>query len=131
MKYYNKEWYINGCKKINIPKDELSYSKLPEWFKDFSIHDCQIISETPEERGVEFILSFDNSGGFCEYTKLIFSDYIIKENCNIKDLFCIADELYVKSNGRYEYHLLLQGFNKKGKPNLYYFTINCKNITVE
>lgn len=36
MKYFTKEWYINGCKNINIPDDGLSYNKLPEWLKNFN-----------------------------------------------------------------------------------------------
>lgn len=74
------------------------------------------------------ILQLDTSGGICRFNCLVFSDYLIKERCNILDSFCIADELYYKSNGRYEYHLLLQTFSKFGKSLLSYLTVNCKNM---
>lgn len=128
MKFFTKEWYLNGCKD-SFTADKIPDENLPKWYNNFNIHDCKIISSLPREnRGEKLILQLDTLGGICRFNCLVFSDYLIKERCNILDSFCIADELYFKSNGRYEYHLLLQTFSKSGKSLLSYLTVNCKNM---
>ena len=128
MRYYTKEWYQNGCPQLTVP--DSSFGTLPPWYRDFSVHDCRVLSRLPAEpRGAELVLHLDNAGAFTSCTVLRFEDYILKEACNTENAFCIADELYHKENGRYEYHLLLQQFPKSGRPQLDYLTINCKSIT--
>lgn len=128
MKFFTKEWYLNACKdSFNL--DELPNKDLPEWYDDFNIHDCKIINSLPfNERGEKLTLKLDTSGGICRADCLVFYDYLIKEKCDVLNSFCIADELYRKSNGRYEYHLLLQNFSESDKPVLSYLTVNCKEI---
>lgn len=128
MKVFTKEWYLNGCKN-SVLSNEILNGNLPDWYNDFNIHDCKIISLLPNDnRGEKMILQFDTSGSICEFRGLVFWDFLIKERCDVLNAFCIADELYHKNNGRYEYHLLLQMFSKSGKSLLSYLTINCKKI---
>lgn len=133
MKIFTKDWYENGG---NIVPEAnlilLQNDTLPDWYKNFTISDCKIVSNKPvKEKGDLFEIVLDNSGGFCKYNKIIFKNYIIKENCNIFGSFCIEHELYHKKNGRFEYHLLLQKIGRKNHYTLDYFTINCEQITVQ
>ncbi|MCM1115459.1 MAG: DUF4085 domain-containing protein [Clostridium sp.] len=109
MKYYTKEWYLSKCPPVKIPNDSslIDDSRI-------STHDCVVLSnEIENERDVKFILELDNSGGFCSFNRICFNNYAVKKNCSkIKNSFCIAEELYKKPNGWYEFHVLLNGYDK-------------------
>ncbi len=128
MKYYTKEWYYSGCKPFTT-EDEHKVNKTDVCGVDYLLHDCKILSDTPQKSGEKFEINLDNKGGFTTINKIIFFNYIIKETCDIKNKYCIAEEIYQNKNGRYEYHFLLQGFQKR-KMTLEYLTINCERIVV-
>lgn len=52
MKFFTKEWYLNGCK-ASVTTDKIPDENLPKWYNNFNIHDCKIISSLPIENRVE------------------------------------------------------------------------------
>lgn len=126
MKYYTKENFYSK-NKINYEKDK----GLPEWYYTFSIHDGQILSTLPTEDRVEqFTLDLIDVWSLKACTGLVFIDCIFKEKCEIKNAYCMTSELYLKYNGRYEFHLLVEK-SINGKAELDYLTINCKEILLK
>lgn len=126
MKYITKE---NFYKRSNVNYE--IEKGLPEWYYNLSIHDSKIISALPKgDRTEKFNL--DLIDVYCPRNckGLIFIDCIFKEKCEIENAYCLASELYRKYNGRYEFHLLVEN-SHKGKSQLDYLTINCKEIALK
>lgn len=125
MKYFNKEWYNNGCKSTETQKEYINYMNehLPKWYQEFSIHDNQI------KNAIEC--------NDCLITNMIYDDYNhtnyqikfyspkILENCDLKNDWCLYDELYINNN-LCEYHLMVMDFNNNDI--IKCFTVECSNI---
>ncbi|MBQ9532319.1 MAG: hypothetical protein IJR70_09640 [Eubacterium sp.] len=79
----------------------------------FSFHDAIILNENlSENNGAKLILTLDNEGSFTSFNKIIFNDYIIKHNTEIKGVWCLDSRFFIKENGRYETTLEIQAINK-------------------
>lgn len=145
MKYFNKEFYlkscIEGCIDSNITaaynKEYNSFKeKLPEWYnEEFTVHDLKIIgveAVSKDENTKQLILKFDCSGGFMQIDSLTFVNYKIIEDTSLVNTWCIGDEIYVNSDGKFEYHLLIDNpdcyVNGDKSSRLFYFTVVCYDI---
>ena len=137
MNYYTKEWYKNGCKRLDNQNEYLQLfdtykDKLPQWYDDkFSLHDNKIISaeyQKSADSEQTLTLNMDYSGGFDTVSAMTFENCTILEDAPLENSWCIADEMYLQDNGMIEFHLLLQNFQQKSDDNLFYFTVLCEKI---
>ena len=79
----------------------------------FSFHDAIILNENlSEKNGAKLILTLDNEGSFTSFNKIIFNDYLIKQNTEINGVWCLYSKFFIKDNGRYETTLEIQAINK-------------------
>lgn len=125
MKYFNKEWYNNGCRTLEKHKEYTDYQHrcLPEWYNEFSIHDDQIKSAVQGENYLIMNLAADDY----KHTlyQLKFHNPDIVEQCELINAWCLADELYISDN-LCEYHLMVSNFEDNDI--IEYFTVKCSNI---
>lgn len=132
MRYFGKEWYLNGCNSENVVGADkfLEYEEkyLPKWYNDeFSIHDSKIINVKQSQDLLEFTLLYDDNN-HTEY-KIKFFNPEILELCQLKDSFCISDEIYVE-NFECEFHLMCDIKINERYGNLDYFTVKCSKIEI-
>lgn len=132
MRYFGKEWYRNRYNNENVVETEkyFEYERkhLPEWYNEkFSIHDSKIIDVKYNDSLLVLTLIYDTYD-HPEY-QIKFYNPIILENCQLKDSWCISDEIYI-DNSLCEYHLMCD-VNVNGRyGNLYYFTVRCSKIEI-
>lgn len=137
MKFFTKDWYLNECEYSEKLDEywklfELNEKHLPKWYnRDFSLHDEQIVNTeiiTLNNNVKKLVLYIDCCDEYNEVQYLEFENFTIIENCPLIHSYCIADEVYVKENGMFEFHLLLQNFQNENDDNLFYFTISCEKM---
>lgn len=129
MRYFGKEWYLNGCNSENVVGAdkffEYEEKYLPKWYNDeFSIHDSKIINVKQSQDLLELTLLYDDNN--CTEYKIKFFNFKILELCQLIDSFCISDEIYIE-NSKCEFHLMC---DIKGCGNLHYFTVKCSKIEI-
>ena len=132
MRYFGKEWYLNGCDNKNVDGVdkffEYEEKYLPKWYNDkFSIHDSKIVSVKRSQNLLEFTLLYDDYN-HTEY-KIKFFNPEILELCQLIDSFCISDEIYVE-NSQCEFHLMCDIKINEIYGNLHYFTVKCSKIEI-
>ncbi|MCK8061141.1 MULTISPECIES: DUF4085 family protein [unclassified Fusibacter] len=99
------------------------YEGIPEkLLSDFGFHDCKVLNVI---KGNDIIITFDNSGGFTNYNKLIFHDAKISCEENIEGSYWIYEELYKKPNG-YEAHMLFSDAHTNHD-----LIVSCSDITFD
>ncbi|MDE6659612.1 MAG: DUF4085 family protein [Eubacterium sp.] len=128
MKIFTKEWYRSGCINHQAIKDKNYIDN-----DLIGLHDCQIVSEDfiTTKSPNEYAIQLDNSGSASRINKIIVENYTVIENCKINNAWCIAEELYKLSDGKYEFHLLIQTFPEEEddeSDELNYLTVNCEKI---
>ena len=128
MKVFTKEWYYYTSAYNDKTKPYLDYEKenLPKWYNDFSIHDNQIKNVIRTDDLIILESVYDD----CKSTKyqLKFYDPIVIEVCEMKNAWCLYDEVYLTENGC-EYHLMVMDFNDNDIRN--YFTVKCSDIELD
>ena len=120
---HNGQYRLNEEKHIN-----LNYAKnnLPEWYNQFSFHDCLILNLYTTDDYIELEISFNDENDI-EFYLRFYSPNIV-ENCNLIGSWCISDELYLDKNSC-EFHLMVHAWSKtNNRLELEYFTVNCSNI---
>lgn len=132
MRYFGKEWYRNGCNSKNVVgvEEYFEYKEkyLPRWYnEDFSIHDSKIIDINYNDSLLVLTLIYDTYDR-PEY-QIKFYNPIILENCQLKDSWCISNEIYI-DNSLCEYHLMCDVNVNERYGNLYYFTVQCSKIEI-
>ncbi len=128
MKYYNKEWYNNGCRPIEKNKEYIDYMNkyLPKWYKDISLHDSEILNVKECNDLITFNLIYDDYI-HTKYQLRFYNPKII-ETCRLVGTWCVSDEIYVNDESC-EFHLMVD-WSEDGepKPILGYFTVECTKI---
>lgn len=127
MKIYTKEWYEDE----NTDEEPICNSEYSSFLIDdeaLTIHDAIVLSDDIFNlQGDRLELVLNNSNSLSLYDKIVFTDYIVVENSQISKNFCIAEELYHYTDGRYEFHILTENYLNETRE-LNYFTVNCKSI---
>lgn len=78
---------------------------VPDFYENFNIHDCRIISYRKVRKDI--ILSLDNIGSISTINKLILKNCsVIKQDESLRGAWWLYDEIY-KTNDGYELHVLL------------------------
>lgn len=129
MKYYNKDWYLYQYDILmnnkDYDKEYIDYmnKNLPEWYREFSIHDDQI----KKVMQYDDCLIVDLAADDCKHTmyQLKFQNPKILEDCELNNAWCIADELYIIDD-LCEYHLMVMNFDDNSI--IEYFTVKCSNV---
>jgi len=97
---------------------------LPEWYKNFKLHDSHIVNI--EYLDDELILTVEHDMFKHPKFQICFYEYKVVEDCDIIDSWIIEDELYINYNEN-EFHLLvdttIENHNLRA-----YFTIRFKKM---
>ncbi len=120
---HNGQYRLNEEKHIN-----LNYAKnnLPEWYNQFSFHDCLILNLYTTDDYIELEISFNDENDI-EFYLRFYSPNII-ENCNLIGGWCISNELYLFENSC-ELHLIIENcMNKSNNLSLEHFIVSCSNM---
>lgn len=126
MKYYNREWYLFGCKETAETRKYIQYMQenLPRWYNDFSFHDSKILSVEKQKSLMILNMQFDD----CKHTKYqlkLHSPNII-ECCKLENTWWLCDEIY-KTKNSYEFHIMVDWSDDNGE-GWGYFTAECSDI---
>lgn len=127
MKYLEKELYPDQCESKKEHSKYLDYSKitLPEWYNEFSFHDCLILNVYTTDGYIELEIEFEHDD--TEFYLRFFSPQII-ENCNLVGCWWISDELYLDKESC-EFHLTVDTWSKTNDRLIReYFTVKSSNI---
>lgn len=134
MKYFTKDRYVlefNGVglswcfKDSETDQEYIDYKRkcLPKWYNEFSIHDDQIKGFTQMDDKIILEIAADDYK-HTRYQLIFYNPHII-DICELKNAWCLYDELYVSDNSC-EYHLMVADFNNNRTIN--YFTVKCSNL---
>lgn len=96
-------------------------NKIPDdILRNYNFHDC--IALSADFDGKDFVIEFDNSGGFTKYAKVKYINAEIIEDEGIVGCSWLYDE-FIENNGTTEYHAMLCG-----RDGLRYLTIKADGV---
>lgn len=98
-------------------------NKIPaNIIENYEFHDCEILSI--EKVGDDIIFNLDNSGGFTDINKIIYTNGEFLENNWQEDSYWIYDEIYLTDEG-YEFHIGISSNNEYGYD---YITLTASDV---
>ncbi len=135
MKYWTNECYNMYCyfrddeeyflykKQIDEYRD-YEKNNIPEWYRNFRLHDSHIVNAEFLEHKLFLTIEHDMS----KHPKyqVCFYNYEVIENCDVIDSWIIVDELYLGQENN-EFHLLLDS-PVDDDYNRAYFTVKFKKM---
>jgi len=84
-----------------VEEEQFKNESIP--FVAESFHDCFVLDVIKEK--IDLVIKLDNEPGFTDKTKIVFKDYNIILDENIKETHWLYNEVY-KNKNRYEVHIL-------------------------